>query len=130
VAQIEKIKSTSLRLNLDKPTHKRAWDYLQNMDKSQFKSYSNAVAVAAADYFERLERNQADPYFENREREERFISQIIESVESVLEKTIPNFLTACLAGISRAYPIQTAEIPVKAADDTISEEVDYDFVGG
>ena len=130
MAKTTKIKNTSLRLNLDKPTHQKAWEYLQSIDKSQFKSYSHAIAVSVADYFERLERNQADPYFENRGREERFIAQIITAVESALEKTIPNFLTACLAGISRTYPIQTAEIPVKVADDTISEDVDYDFVGG
>ena len=124
------IRNTSLRLNLDKSVHRKAWDYLQEMDKSKFKSYSNAVAESIVDYFERYYRNKSDPYFENREREEQFISQIITAVESALEKTIPNFLTACLAGISRSYPIQTAEIPVKAADDTISEDVDYDFVGG
>jgi hypothetical protein len=130
------IKNTSLRLNLEKPTHQKAWNYLQSIDKSQFKSYSHAIAISVADYFERLEQNQADPYFENREREERFIAQIITAVESALEKTIPNFLTACLAGISRTYPafenqtLQTAEIHAKVADDTISEDVDYDFVGG
>lgn len=124
------IKNTCLRFNLDKPVHKKAWNYLQSMDKSQFKSYSHAVAVSVTDYFERHYRNQDDPYFENREREERFITQIIKSVEKSLEQTIPNFLTACLAGISRTYPVQAVESVAKSTDDTASEEIDYDFVGG
>ena len=37
----ENIRSTNLRFNLEKDTQKRAWQYLQNMDKQQFKSYSN-----------------------------------------------------------------------------------------
>jgi hypothetical protein len=130
VAKLENVINTSLRLNLDKPAHKEAWDYLQTMDKSQFKSYSHAVAVSVTDYFKRHYRSEQDPYFENREREERFIGQIITAVEGALEKTIPNFLTACLAGVSRSYPVQSTEISAKSADDTINEDIDYGFIGG
>ena len=48
----ENIRSTNLRFNLEKDTQKRAWQYLQNMDKQQFKSYSNVIAVALVDYFQ------------------------------------------------------------------------------
>ena len=130
MAKLENVINTSLRLNLEKPDHKQAWDYLQSMDKSQFKSYSHAVAVSVTDYFKRYYRNKQDPYFENREQEERFIGQIVTAVEGALEKTIPNFLTACLAGVSRSYPVQLAETPVKSADDTINEDIDYGFIGG
>ena len=81
----ENIRSTNLRFNLEKDTQKRAWQYLQNMDKQQFKSYSNVIAVALVDYFDRYYRSQDDPYFETREREERFVNQIISSVESAME---------------------------------------------
>ena len=52
----ENIRSTNLRFNLEKDTQKRAWQYLQNMDKQQFKSYSNVIAVALVDYFDRYYR--------------------------------------------------------------------------
>lgn len=42
----ENIRSTNLRFNLEKDTQKRAWQYLQAMDKQHFKSYSNVIAVA------------------------------------------------------------------------------------
>ena len=51
------------------------------MDKQEFRSYSHVIALALVDYFERYYRTQEDPYLETREREERFVGQIIEAVE-------------------------------------------------
>ena len=90
----ENIRSTNLRFNLEKDTQMRAWQYLQNMDKKHFKSYSNVIAVALVEYFERYYRSQDDPYFETREREERFVNQIISSVESAWRKHFRYFLQA------------------------------------
>ena len=115
----ENIRSTNLRFNLEKDTQKRAWQYLQNMDKQQFKSYSNVIAVALVDYFDRYYRSQDDPYFETMEREERFVNQIISSVESAMEKTLPVFLAGCMVGMS--------QVPVGAVSVTqqeLDEEVD------
>ena len=120
----ENIRSTNLRFNLEKDTQKRAWQYLQNMDKQQFKSYSNVIAVALVDYFDRYYRSQDDPYFETREREERFVNQIISSVESAMEKALPVFLAGCMVGMS--------QVPVGAVSVTqqeLDEEVDWDFLG-
>ena len=120
----ENIRSTNLRFNLEKDTQKRAWQYLQNMDKQQFKSYSNVIAVDLVDYFDRYYRSQDDPYFETREREERFVNQIISSVESAMEKTLPVFLAGCMVGMS--------QVPVGAVSVTqqeLDEEVDWDFLG-
>lgn len=120
----ENIRSTNLRFNLEKDTQKRAWQYLQNMDKQQFKSYSNVISVALVDYFDRYYRSQDDPYFETREREERFVNQIISSVESAMEKTLPVFLAGCMVGMS--------QVPVGAVSVTqqeLDEEVDWDFLG-
>ena len=43
---MSQIHSTNLRLNMDKESHRKAWEYLQAMDKRQFKSYSNVIALA------------------------------------------------------------------------------------
>ena len=120
----ENIRSTNLRFNLEKDTQKRAWQYLQTMDKQQFQSYSNVIAVALVEYFDRYYRSQDDPYFETREREERFVNQIIYSVESAMEKTLPVFLAGCMVGMS--------QVPVGAVSVTqqeLDEEVDWDFLG-
>ena len=123
---MDNIRNTCLRFNLRKPVHNKAWEYLQQLDKSEFKSYSNAIAISVADYFERHYRNQADPYFENREREEEFVNQIIREVEKALSNSVPNFLTACLAGIKTANRVSVTE----ATPDTTNADIDYDFVGG
>ena len=121
---IENIRSTNLRYNLEKDTQKRAWQYLQTMDKQQFKSYSNVIAVALVEYFDRYYRSQDDPYFETREREERFVNQIISSVESAMERTLPVFLAGCMAGLSQASHNTTSVVQQEP-----DAELDWDFLG-
>lgn len=70
------IRSTNLRFNLEKDLQRKAWEYLQAMDKQEFRSYSHAIALAVVDYFDRYYRTQEDPYLETREREERFVGVI------------------------------------------------------
>lgn len=55
------IRTTNLRLNLEKPIQRQAWEYLQTMDKAVFKSYSQAIATALVDYFERYYKKQETP---------------------------------------------------------------------
>ena len=120
----ENIRSTNLRFNLEKEIQKRAWQYLQTMDKQHFKSYSNVIAVALVEYFDRYYRSQDDPYLETREREERFVNQIVSSVKSAMEKTLPVFLAGCMAGLS--------QVPVAVVSATQQEpdaELDWDFLG-
>ena len=121
---IENIRSTNLRFNLEKDTQKRAWQYLQTMDKQQFKSYSNVIAVALVEYFDRYYRSQDDPYFEAREREELFVNQIISSVESAMERTLPVFLAGCMAGLSQASHNTTSVVQQEP-----DAELDWDFLG-
>lgn len=120
----ENIRSTNLRFNLEKDTQKRAWQYLKTMDKQHFKSYSNVIAVALVEYFERYYRSQDDPYFETREREERFVNQIITCVESAMEKTLPVFLAGCMAGLS-----QRPEAAISVKQQEPDAELDWGFLG-
>ena len=58
------IRNTNLRFNLDKEQQRRAWEYLQTMDRQDFKSYSQVISLALIDYFDRYYRTQTDPYLE------------------------------------------------------------------
>ena len=82
------IRTTNLRLNLEKPIQRQAWEYLQTMDKAVFKSYSQAIATALVDYFDRYYKKQEDPYLETRAREERFVQQIVTAVEQAMVAAI------------------------------------------
>lgn len=97
---MNEIHSTNLRLNMGKESHRRAWEYLQTMDKGQYKSYSNVIAMALVEFFERKAKLQDDPYFETREREERFIRQIVSEVEKALDKVLPVYLAGFMSGVS------------------------------
>ena len=123
------IKCTTLRLNLDKSLDRQAWDYLQGMNKDEFKSYSQAVAFAVTEHFKRYYKLIDDPYFETREREERFVEQIVTAVESAVEKVLPSFLAACFSKMVMPY---NSVIPAANNNENIMQpdEIDFDFVGG
>ena len=126
------IKCTSLRFNLGKPLDNKAWEYLQSMDKDEFKSYSQAVAVAVTEYFKRYYRRKDDPYFETREREERFVEQIVEAVESAVEKALPSFLAACFSKMVIPYNAvpNAVNITNSYEKNASADDIDMDFVGG
>lgn len=118
------IRSTNLRFNLDKDVQNRAWQYLQTMDKKTFKSYSQIIAVSLVDYFDRYYTEQDDSYLETREREERFVEQIVSAVENAMDKTLPVYLAGCMAGIAQITP-QAAV----AAPEPEDADLDWDFLG-
>ena len=125
------IKCTTLRFNLDKPLDRQAWEYLQNMDKDEFKSYSQAVAVAVTEYFKQYYRRKDDPYFETREREERFVEQIVTAVENGVEKALPSFRAACFTKMVMPYSAAPTINIMNNNDNNMSaDDIDMDFVGG
>ena len=120
----ENIRSTNLRFNLDKDVQNRAWQYLQTMDKKKFKSYSQIIAISLVDYFDRYYKKQDEPYLETREREERFVEQIVTAVENAMNRTLPVYLAGCMVGISQITP----QVAV-AASEPEDADLDWDFLG-
>lgn len=121
---MSEVKCTNLRFNLDKPVQRAAWECLQTMDKTRFKSYSQVIALAIVDYFDRLEKLQDDPYLETREREERFVGQIVAAVERAMKDALPVYLAGCMTGLSKAAPVVLTQTPEAGAD-----AIDWDFLG-
>lgn len=106
------IVNTNIRFNLEKEADRRAWEYLQRMDRTQYKSYSKAVILAVTEYFERQERLADDPYLETREKEDAFLRRVIEAIEQGLRSAAPlGLLGGLLQGIqpSAAQPVSTEE---------------------
>ena len=55
------IKDINIRFNLDKEEHKKAWDYMQTMDRSVEKSYSKVIIKSLIRYFENTDaENKAE----------------------------------------------------------------------
>lgn len=81
---MKQIYTTTLRLNLADEDDRRAYEYLQRMDKKQYRSYSKAIVTAINDHFERQAQLESDPYLETREKEDAFLRRITEAIEQGL----------------------------------------------
>ena len=98
--------NTNIRLNLNRPDDRKAWEYLQALDRKKCKSYSRAVVAAVNDYFSRQERLAADPYLETREKEDAFLRKVLDTVREGLQASGAGLsgLAALLQGIQTAAP--------------------------
>ena len=123
------IVSTNIRFNLEKEADRSAWEYLQQRDKQQCRSYSRAVITAVNDYFERRGRLAADPYLETREKEDAFLLRVLETVRAGLNQSTPinaaDTLFRLLQG-TQPQPIQFEEAPQE--DQQEADEAVLDFV--
>ena len=98
--------NTNIRLNLNRPDDRKAWEYLQALDRKKCKSYSRAVVAAVNDYFSRQERLAADPYLETRKKEDAFLRKVLDTVREGLQASGAGLsgLAALLQGIQTAAP--------------------------
>ena len=125
------VKSTCLRFNLDKEPYRRAWEILQ----ASGKSYTQTVTAALIEYDDRHRRLADDPYFENREREDRFVEQIVSAVQQSLDRALPGFMAGCLLNMVQPYKgempsIEPAPVSEEKAQPEIEESaIDWDFLG-
>ena len=76
----ENIKALCLRFDLADEDERKAYDYLQNRNKSEFASYTKLVSRAVNEFFERRLKLRDDPYFETREKEDAFIARVLDAV--------------------------------------------------
>ena len=83
---MKKTVSTNIRFNLKNEADRKAWEYLQSMDRKKYKSYSKAVICALCEYFEREQKLSNDPYLETREKEDAFLNRILQTIETGLFK--------------------------------------------
>lgn len=123
------IRNTNLRFNLEKDLQRKAWEYLQSMNRQEFKSYSHVISLALVDYFDRYYRIAEGPYLETREREERFINQIVEGVQQNLKQSLPLFLSGLTVGMVQMGTPKQASLTDSKNCNSDTEDVDWDFLG-
>ena len=153
---MSKVLTTCFRFNMENPEHAKAWDYLHNYDKDKIKSTNVAAITAVNDYFDRMGRLADDPYFETRQREERFVEQIVSEVGKAFIAEMPKFLASLMLSLNSSYPVQFNEIRAvpmgtmdgrgyavsgnpsategfENADNSENDDysgIDFDFIGG
>ena len=82
-----RIVNTNIRLNLDRPEDRQAWEYLHSLDRKKYRSYSRAVVTAVNDYFAGQERLAADPYLETREKEDAFLEKVLDTIREGMQSS-------------------------------------------
>ena len=80
----ENVKALCLRFDLDDEEELKAYDHLQNRDKTEYGSYTKLVSRAVNEFFERRSRLSDDPYFETREKEDAFIAKVLDAVRHLV----------------------------------------------
>ena len=75
------IKPLCLRFDLANEEERKAYNYLQNRDRSEYSSYASLVSRAVNDFYERKARIENDPYFETREKEDAFVERILSALQ-------------------------------------------------
>ena len=122
---MSEIFTTTLRLNLENANDRRAWEYLRNMDRARYRSYSSAIVTAINDHFSRQERLSNDPFLETRERQEAFLNEITDTIRENLQTSGVGLgsLAALLQGVQLTP--QPEEAMSEEAFDTA-----MDFING
>lgn len=65
------------------------------------------------------------------QREEQFVTQIVEAVEKALNEVLPSFLLSCIASFANLQISPSiAQNPISSNEsNTENEEIDWDFIG-
>ena len=85
---MKRIINTNIRFDLKREDDWQAYEYLRRMDRKQFKSYTRVVVAALNDFFSRQEKRQADPYLETREKEDRFLGQVLDTIRAGIQESM------------------------------------------
>lgn len=111
------IYTTTLRLNLNDPDERRAFERLRNMDKKQYRSYSKAIVTAVNDYFDRQERLEVDPYLETREKEDAFLEKVLTTIREGLQASPATMAAGLVQLLQAAQPM--ADAPKELDNDSL-----------
>lgn len=108
------IRNTNIRFYEEEEEDKRAWEILHALDKRQFKSQSKFVVLAILDYYEKCIRQEQDPYFETREKEDAFSDRIVKSVEERVLSNLPALIGNYVMCVQQV-PLQNASMVGQSA---------------
>ena len=118
---MKNVYTTTLRLNLNIADDRRAWEYLQRMDKQKYRSINKAIIMALNDYFDRQERMLHDSYLETREKEDVFLRRVLDTITQGMNAAAS--MGGLLQLLQGALP-QTS-MPDTERDDAMDAALDF-----
>ncbi|MFR1157746.1 MAG: adenylate cyclase [Coprococcus phoceensis] len=121
----DRIRSTNVRFNLDKEIPAQAWQYLQTMDRQEFKSYSQVIAAALVDYFDRYYKSREDPIWK------LGAGRTVCTADRLCGGEVYGKSTSSLSGRlhGRAVKVNAAVPPAESPATDPDADVDWDFLG-
>ena len=130
------VQTTNIRFNLEDERQRYAWQLLQDRDKEQYSSYSQAVISALIELLKEPETDYQSPEMI---LNEVYIPQICRTVEETVERAIEKMLPAFLAGYmscmgSIGHVKDNAlrlprSIETKEEPDPADTDIDFSFLG-
>ena len=112
--RMKRIVNTNIRFDLNREDDRRAYEYLRHMDRTKYKSYTRAVVAALNESFSRQEKMQADPFLETREKEDRFLARLLDTVKDGIRQG--------MSSIQLMVPVLPAQTEAKADDNGTDQE--------
>jgi hypothetical protein len=120
---MKRIVNTNIRFNQNREDDRQAYEYLRSIDRTKYKSYTRAVVAALNDFFSRQERIQADPFLETREKEDRFLQQVLDTIRDGIGQGMSN-----LQITAPAQPVQPDPQPENNSMDGEDFEIAEAFL--
>ena len=121
---MKRIINTNIRFDLKREDDRQAYEYLRRMDRKQFKSYTRAVVAALNDFFSRQEKRQADPYLETREKEDRFLQQVLDMISEGIRHNMSRFQAVTIAP---TLPVQPTAEPIVKEETSGVDSGNYEI---
>ena len=122
---MKRIVNTNIRFDRNREDDRQAYEYLRNMDRTKYKSYTRAVVAALNDFFSRRERIQADPFLETREKEDAFLRRVLDTIKVGMQNSGAGSLGALVALLQNT---QSATSPDAAPMTNEEFDTAMDFI--
>ena len=120
---MKRIVNTNIRFDMSREEDRQSYEYLRSIDRTKYKSYTRAVVAALNDFFSRQERIQADPFLETREKEDRFLRQVLDTIRDGIDQGMSN-----LQVTAPAQPVQPDPQPENTGMDGEDFEIAEAFL--
>ena len=119
----------TVRFRLDRENECKAYGLLQNRGKEDFGSLSQAAITAINEFYDRKDKLADDPYLETREKEDAFLTRVLETVAAGIQANSVGSLAAVLQNMTanQAVASNTSATAI-SADEAADLDVALKFI--
>ena len=119
----------TVRFRLDRENERKAYELLQNRGKEDFGSLSQAAITAINEFYDRKDKLADDPYLETREKEDEFLTRVLETVAAGIQANSVGSLAAVLQNMTanQAVASNTSATAI-SADEAADLDVALKFI--